>query len=59
MRGVGRFIYSGSSSVYGNQEQLPLSESMQSAPLNPYGLQKLASEEYVRLFPLALSDADF
>jgi UDP-glucose 4-epimerase len=47
-----RFIYSGSSSVYGNQEQLPLHEGMRTAPLNPYGLQKLAAEEYVRLFHL-------
>ncbi|MDO8432791.1 MAG: NAD-dependent epimerase/dehydratase family protein [Candidatus Binatus sp.] len=50
--GARRFIYSGSSSVYGNQERLPLSEGMPTAPLNPYGLQKLASEEYVRLFHL-------
>src|SRR5216683_2226458 len=50
--GVRRFVYSGSSSVYGNQERLPLRETMPTAPLNPYGLQKLSSEEYVRLFHL-------
>src|SRR5277367_3277300 len=40
--GVGRFIYSGSSSVYGDQDTLPLRETMTPNPLNPYALQKLA-----------------
>jgi UDP-glucose 4-epimerase len=48
--GVRRFIYSGSSSVYGNQERLPLREDMIPAPLNPYGLQKLVGEQYGRMF---------
>ena len=39
--GVRRFIYSGSSSVYGDQPTLPLRESMIPNPLNPYALQKL------------------
>src|SRR5262249_3252090 len=47
---VSRVIYSGSSSVYGDQPRLPLSEKMCPAPLNPYGLQKLTAEQYVRLF---------
>ncbi|MBF6561039.1 MAG: NAD-dependent epimerase/dehydratase family protein [Candidatus Binataceae bacterium] len=48
--GVRRFIYSGSSSVYGSQPTLPLSESMPPNPLNPYALQKLAGEQYTRMF---------
>lgn len=48
--GVRRFIYSGSSSVYGDQAKLPLRESMAANPLNPYALQKYTSEQYVRLF---------
>ena len=48
--GVGRFIYSGSSSVYGDQDTLPLRESMTPNPLNPYALQKLAGEQYTRMF---------
>jgi len=48
--GVRRVVYSGSSSVYGNQAHLPLREDMAPKPLNPYALQKLAGEEYTRLF---------
>src|SRR5438445_3052289 len=48
--GVRRFIYSGSSSVYGDQRQLPLREDMVPNPLNPYALQKLVGEQYTRMF---------
>jgi UDP-glucose 4-epimerase len=48
--GVRRFIYSGSSSVYGEQSSLPMVESMLPNPLNPYALQKLAGEQYTRMF---------
>jgi nucleoside-diphosphate-sugar epimerase len=48
--GVKRVIYSGSSSVYGDQAELPLRETMTPNPLNPYALQKLAGEQYARLF---------
>jgi UDP-glucose 4-epimerase len=48
--GVGRFIYSGSSSVYGDQDALPLRETMTPNPLNPYALQKLTGEQYTRMF---------
>jgi UDP-glucose 4-epimerase len=48
--GVRRFIFSGSSSVYGAQTELPLHERMASNPLNPYALQKLVGEQYTRLF---------
>ena len=49
-RGVRRVIYSGSSSVYGDQPLLPLTESMAPNPLNPYALQKLTGEQYARIF---------
>ena len=48
--GVKRVIYSGSSSVYGDQAELPLRETMTPNPLNPYALQKLAGEQYTRMF---------
>jgi nucleoside-diphosphate-sugar epimerase len=52
--GVRRVVYSGSSSVYGEQlgeqPRLPLRESMTPNPLSPYALQKLMGEEYVRMF---------
>jgi UDP-glucose 4-epimerase len=48
--GVRRFIFSGSSSVYGHQTVMPLNEAMTPNPLNPYALQKLTGEHYTRLF---------
>lgn len=48
--GVKRVIYSASSSAYGNQDTLPLSEDMPPRPMSPYALQKLVGEEYCRLF---------
>ena len=47
---VRRLVYSGSSSVYGDQPHLPLREDMPPNPLNPYALQKLTGEQYTRLF---------
>ncbi|MHB8651672.1 MAG: NAD-dependent epimerase/dehydratase family protein [Minisyncoccota bacterium] len=48
--GVRRVIYSASSSAYGNQEKLPLTEDMSAHPLSPYGLQKYIGELYSKLF---------
>ena len=47
---VRRFIFSSSSSIYGNQEILPLYEQMKPNPLSPYALQKLAGEYYCKMF---------
>src|SRR5271167_473378 len=47
---VRRFVYSGSSSVYGEQAKIPLVETMTPNPLNPYALQKYVSEQYARMF---------
>lgn len=47
---VRRVVFSGSSSVYGDQPHLPLDETMRPSPLSPYALQKLAGEQYARLF---------
>jgi nucleoside-diphosphate-sugar epimerase len=47
---VRRFIYSGSSSVYGQQATMPLVETMTPNPLNPYALQKYVGEQYTRMF---------
>lgn len=48
--GVRRVVYSASSSAYGNQEKLPLQETMEARPLSPYGLQKYIGEQYAVLF---------
>ncbi len=47
---VKRVIFASSSSVYGNQEKLPLQESMTPNPISPYALQKLTGEKFAKLF---------
>ena len=44
--GVRRVVFASSSSVYGNQPELPLREAMASDPISPYGVAKLAAERY-------------
>ncbi len=48
--GVKRFVYSASSSAYGEKDQMPLVETMSTNPMSPYGLTKLMGEEYCKLF---------
>ena len=48
--GVKRFIYSSSSSVYGDVEQLPITEETPLNPKSPYALQKLIGEQYCKLY---------
>jgi len=47
---VKRIVFASSSSVYGNQKELPLKESMIPDPVSPYALQKLCGEQFARLF---------
>jgi len=47
---IKRFIFSSSSSVYGEQKTLPITENMMPLPISPYGLQKLVGEHYCRLY---------
>jgi UDP-glucose 4-epimerase len=44
--GIRRVVYASSSSIYGNQRELPLHESMAPDPISPYGVAKLAAERY-------------
>jgi nucleoside-diphosphate-sugar epimerase len=48
--GVRRVVYSSSSSVYGDQPTLPLTEDMVANPLHPYACQKYMGEIYARNF---------
>jgi nucleoside-diphosphate-sugar epimerase len=51
VRGVlRRFVYSSSSSVYGDQSQLPIAETALPAPRSPYGVTKLAAEHLCGLY---------
>lgn len=45
-----RFVFASSSSVYGNAETLPTSESVCPQPVSPYGMTKLASEHLCGLY---------
>jgi nucleoside-diphosphate-sugar epimerase len=48
--GVRRVVYAGSSSAYGNSPTMPKVETMPTAPLSPYALQKLVAEQYCQMF---------
>ena len=48
--GVRKVIYSASGSVYGDQEKMPLVETMQASPKSPYGLQKYIGELMCKLW---------
>lgn len=48
--GVERVVFSSSSSVYGDTEELPKHEAMLPRPLSPYALSKLTGEHYLRIF---------
>jgi nucleoside-diphosphate-sugar epimerase len=47
---VKRFIFSSSSSVYGNKNKIPFKETMTPNPLVPYSLHKLIGEDYCKMF---------
>jgi UDP-glucuronate 4-epimerase len=48
--GTRTFVYASSSSVYGNSLSYPTSEDVERAPISPYGLTKLATEEIARVY---------
>jgi len=48
--GVKRLVFAGSSSVYGDTEVLPKTETMPTKPMTPYALQKLTGEMYGQMF---------
>lgn len=47
---VGSFVYSSSSSVYGDTPRLPKKEDMREMPMSPYAVSKMAAEKYCRVF---------
>lgn len=48
--GVKRFVYASSSSIYGDNPELPKHEEMIPNPLSPYAVSKLAAEKYCQVF---------
>ena len=47
---VRRFVFTSSSSLYGDTEVFPTPETLEPNPLSPYGLQKLIGEQYCQLY---------
>ncbi|MFQ6049053.1 MAG: NAD-dependent epimerase/dehydratase family protein, partial [Phycisphaerae bacterium] len=47
---VKRFVFSSSSSVYGETSVMPQHERLPCRPISPYGVSKLAGEQYCRAF---------
>ena len=48
--GVKRFVYASSSSVYGDNPELPKREDFPVRPISPYALTKYAGERYCQIF---------
>jgi nucleoside-diphosphate-sugar epimerase len=48
--GIQKVVYSASSSAYGDQDVMPLTEDMKAMPKSPYGLQKYIGELYCKMF---------
>ncbi len=48
--GVKRFVFASSSSVYGDDPNLPKKEGTLGNPLSPYALSKLVGEKYCQVF---------
>lgn len=49
-RGIKKFVYASSSSVYGDTEDLPMREDGRTSPVSPYGMSKLAAEHLCHLY---------
>jgi UDP-glucose 4-epimerase len=47
---VTKIVYASSAAVYGHQHQLPIHESMTTAPQSPYGVQKAMCDTYAALY---------
>jgi len=45
-----RFVFASSAAVYGHPSGVPIAEDASTDPMSPYGLSKLAAEQYVQLY---------
>ncbi len=46
--GVGQFVFSSTAAVYGQPDAVPIAESAEKAPINPYGSSKLMIEQVLK-----------
>ena len=51
----GKLVYASSSSVYGDADSYPTSESVKPRPVSPYGVTKLAAEHLCEAYRVAFS----
>lgn len=49
-RQLKKFVYASSSSVYGDTDQIPMTEKQRLQPVSPYGVSKLAGENLCYLY---------
>ena len=56
---VAHMIFSSSAAVYGEPDELPVTESTQTNPISPYGRTKLISEWFLEDFSRANASFDF
>lgn len=47
-KGIERFVFSSTAAVYGTPEKLPVAETAEPRPINPYGRSKLVTEWMLR-----------
>ncbi len=47
---IKRFVFASSSSVYGDAQNIPVTEKEPTLPISPYGVTKLAAENLCRLY---------
>ena len=47
---IKKLVFSSTSAIYGNPIEFPVKETFNPNPLSPYGLQKLCSEQYIKMF---------
>ena len=48
--GARRLVFACSAAVYGEDPELPKREAMKPAPVSPYGVEKIAGEQYLHAF---------
>lgn len=48
--GVGNLVFSSTAAVYGEQQSIPIKETAQTLPNNPYGATKLLGEQMIKYF---------
>ncbi len=53
---VNKFIFSSTAAVYGDAKEIPVKETTETNPINPYGMSKLMSEQVLKDAAIAHDD---